>query len=166
MTPPVIMSLTQSTFEAMILSRSFRASSTLADSVATDPAMWPPGTEIAVLQERTRGPSALPSAIMSLAMPSRSCRPPTVLAEFDRTVGLAKLMAVHLNDSRNGCGSHKDRHERLGQGCIGEAALRRIVCHPALAGRPFILETPSDREGYIREIAKVKTWWLESQQTA
>ena len=87
-----------------------------------------------------------------------------VLAEFDRTVGLAKLMAVHLNDSRNGCGSHKDRHERLGQGCIGEAALRRIVCHPALAGRPFILETPNDREGYIREIAQVKTWWLESQQ--
>ncbi len=81
-----------------------------------------------------------------------------VLSEFDRTVGLDKLMAVHLNDSKNGCGSHKDRHEKLGQGCIGEAALHRVVCHPALAGRPFILETPNDRDGYVREIAQVKAW--------
>ena len=51
-----------------------------------------------------------------------------------------------------------DRHEKLGQGCIGLEALRRVVCHPALSGRPFILETPNERDGYIREIRMVKEW--------
>lgn len=81
-----------------------------------------------------------------------------VLTTFDKAVGLDRLKAVHLNDSKNGCGSHKDRHEKLGEGCIGAEALRRVVCHPALAGRPFILETPNDRDGYIREIQMVKSW--------
>ena len=81
-----------------------------------------------------------------------------VLSKFDRVVGLRNLRAVHLNDSKNPCGSHKDRHEKLGQGCIGLEALRRVVCHPALSGRPFILETPNERDGYIREIRMVKEW--------
>ena len=81
-----------------------------------------------------------------------------VLAEFDRIIGLENLRAVHLNDSKNPCGSHKDRHEKLGQGCIGAEALRRVVRHPAFAVKPFILETPNDRDGYIREIRMVKTW--------
>ena len=81
-----------------------------------------------------------------------------VLTSFDKVVGLERLKAVHLNDSKNDCGSHKDRHEKLGQGCIDEEALRRVVCHPALSGRPFILETPNERNGYIREIREVKAW--------
>ena len=81
-----------------------------------------------------------------------------VLSEFDRVVGLRKLRAVHLNDSKNPCGSHKDRHEKLGRGCIGLEALRRVVCHPALSGRSFVLETPNERDGYIREIRMVKAW--------
>ena len=81
-----------------------------------------------------------------------------VLAEFDRVIGLNKLRAVHLNDSKNGRGSHKDRHEKLGQGALGREALRRIVTHPALEGLPFILETPNDAEGYREEIRLVKSW--------
>ena len=84
-----------------------------------------------------------------------------VLAEFDRVIGLKKLRAVHLNDSKNGRGSHKDRHEKLGQGALGREALRRIVTHPALAGLPFILETPNDAEGYREEIRLVKSWRTE-----
>ena len=81
-----------------------------------------------------------------------------VLAEFDRIIGLHNLKAVHLNDSKNTCGSHKDRHEKLGEGCIGEEALRRVVTHPLLDGRPFILETPNERAGYVKEIAEVRGW--------
>lgn len=81
-----------------------------------------------------------------------------VLAHFDEVIGLDRLKAVHLNDSKNPLGAHKDRHEKLGLGYIGEAALRRVVTHPSLSGRPFILETPNDREGYIKEIAMVKDW--------
>ena len=81
-----------------------------------------------------------------------------VLGHFDRVIGLDRLYAVHLNDSKNPRGSHKDRHEKLGQGFIGEEALRRIVCHPLLQGRPFILETPNEKEGYQREIALVREW--------
>ena len=79
-----------------------------------------------------------------------------VLDAFDRVIGLNHLYAVHLNDSKNDCGSHKDRHEKLGQGRIGLEALLRVVRHPALQGRPFILETPNDSEGYAEEIAVVK----------
>ena len=82
-----------------------------------------------------------------------------VLQHFDEVIGLSRLKAVHFNDSKNPRGSHKDRHEKLGDGAIGLEALRRIALHPALAGRPFILETPSDDAGYIREIRLVKSWF-------
>lgn len=81
-----------------------------------------------------------------------------VLEEFDRIIGLDKLYAVHLNDSMNPLASHKDRHEKLGQGMIGLEAMRRIVTHPLLYGKPFILETPNDDDGYAKEIALVKEW--------
>lgn len=81
-----------------------------------------------------------------------------VLAEFDRIIGLQNLKAVHLNDSKNVCGSHKDRHEKLGAGYIGAEALRRVVTHSLLDGRPFILETPNERAGYVKEIAEVRGW--------
>ncbi|MBQ3400161.1 MAG: endonuclease IV, partial [Lachnospiraceae bacterium] len=69
-----------------------------------------------------------------------------------------RLKAVHFNDSKNTCGARKDRHEKLGQGCIGMEAMKRIALHPALQNLPFILETPNDDEGYIREIRTVKEW--------
>lgn len=81
-----------------------------------------------------------------------------VLKEFDRIIGLERLKAIHLNDSMNPLGSHKDRHARLGEGQIGLEALQRIVCHEKLQGLPFILETPNDDEGYAAEIAMVKSW--------
>lgn len=81
-----------------------------------------------------------------------------VLQQFDDVVGLSRLKAVHFNDSKNVCGSHKDRHEKLGQGCIGLDAMKRIALHPALQGRPFILETPNDDEGYMEEIRIVRGW--------
>lgn len=81
-----------------------------------------------------------------------------VLEEFDHIIGLEKLKAIHLNDSMNPLGSHKDRHARLGEGQIGLEALQRIVCHEKLQGLPFILETPNDDEGYAAEIALVKSW--------
>lgn len=82
----------------------------------------------------------------------------SVLAEFDSVIGLDRLKAVHLNDSMNVCGSHKDRHQKLGEGYIGVEALRAVVKHPLLAGRPFILETPNDDEGYAKEISIVHSW--------
>ncbi len=81
-----------------------------------------------------------------------------VLEEFDRVIGLKRLYAVHFNDSMNECGAHKDRHAKIGEGCIGAEALRRVATHPLLAGRPFSLETPNDDEGYRREIALVREW--------
>lgn len=81
-----------------------------------------------------------------------------VLTEFDRIIGLDKLYAVHLNDSMNDCGAHKDRHQKLGLGKIGAEALKRVVTHPALQGRPFILETPNEDDGYAAEIAMVRQW--------
>ena len=82
-----------------------------------------------------------------------------VLAEFDRVIGLKRLYAVHLNNSLNPCGSHKDRHAKLLDGCIPPEALVRVTRHPALAGLPFILETPNDDAGYAQEIA-----WLRAAQ--
>ena len=76
-----------------------------------------------------------------------------VLTEFDRLIGLSRLRALHLNDSKNPFGSHKDRHEKLGQGSLGAEAFRRIVRHPALHGLPMVLETPNDLPGYAAEIA-------------
>ena len=79
-----------------------------------------------------------------------------VLTEFDRVIGLEKLRAVHLNDSKNPPGSRKDRHACLGEGTIGLEALTRIVRHPALKHLPFCLETPNDLPGYAREIALMR----------
>ena len=81
-----------------------------------------------------------------------------VLAEFDRVIGLGKLYAVHLNDSKNDIGTHKDRHEVIGGGFLGEEAIRRIVTHPLLQGTPFILETPNEDPGYKKEIALIREW--------
>ena len=75
-----------------------------------------------------------------------------VLEEFDRVVGIDRLRAVHLNDSKNELGSRKDRHECIGMGSIGLEAFKRIVNHPALRDLPFILETPNELPGYAREI--------------
>ena len=84
--------------------------------------------------------------------------PDGVLQHFDTVIGLERLKAVHFNDSKNGCGSRKDRHEKLGLGCIGMDAMKRIALHPALQNLPFILETPNEDEGYIREIHTVLEW--------
>lgn len=80
-----------------------------------------------------------------------------VLREFDDVIGLDRLKAVHLNDSRNPLGSHKDRHERIGQGEIGLEAIERIINHPKLSGLPFILETPNDDAGWTAEIAMLRS---------
>ena len=82
-----------------------------------------------------------------------------VLKRFDEVIGLERLKAVHFNDSKNPCGSHKDRHEKLGQGFLGPETMKKIAQHPALAGKPFILETPNDDEGYRKEIGIVKDWF-------
>lgn len=79
-----------------------------------------------------------------------------VLTEFDNIIGLGRLKAIHLNDSQNGRGSHKDRHARIGEGKIGLEALVRVIRHPALKNLPFILETPNDAAGYAREIAMLR----------
>lgn len=81
-----------------------------------------------------------------------------VLTKFDKIIGLERLKAIHFNDSKNECGAAKDRHEKLGQGCIGMEAMKRIALHPALQNLPFILETPNDDQGYIEEIALVNSW--------
>ncbi len=75
-----------------------------------------------------------------------------VLREFDEIVGLHRLKALHLNDSKNVFGSHKDRHACLGEGNLGLDTFRNIMRHPVLAGMPIILETPNDLPGYAREI--------------
>ena len=79
-----------------------------------------------------------------------------VLEEFDRIIGLEKLKAIHLNDSLNDLGSHKDRHARIGEGRIGLEALVRVIRHPRLEGIPFILETPNDDEGWSAEIRNLR----------
>ena len=81
-----------------------------------------------------------------------------VLQHFDDVIGLSKLKAIHFNDSKNERESHKDRHEKLGQGYLGMDAMKRIALHPALQGLPFILETPNEDEGYIREIHTILAW--------
>ncbi|MCI8910173.1 MAG: deoxyribonuclease IV [Oscillibacter sp.] len=79
-----------------------------------------------------------------------------VLTEFDRRIGLDRLKAVHLNDSKNPPGSRKDRHACIGEGAIGLEALTRVVRHPALRDLPFCLETPNELPGYAREIALMR----------
>lgn len=79
-----------------------------------------------------------------------------VLETFDRTVGLDRLKAVHLNDSLNPCGARKDRHACIGEGHIGFEALSAVTRHPALRGLPFFLETPNELPGYAEEIARLR----------
>lgn len=84
-----------------------------------------------------------------------------VLSEFDRIIGLERLKAVHINDSMNALGSHKDRHQKIGQGNIGLEAFAALINHPILHGLPFYLETPNEMEGYAAEIALLRelyTW--------
>ena len=80
-----------------------------------------------------------------------------VLAEFDRVVGLHRLKALHLNDSKNPFASHKDRHECLGQGSLGLETFRNIINHPLLKDKPMILETPNELPGYATEIALLRS---------
>ena len=80
-----------------------------------------------------------------------------VLAEFDRIIGLNRLKAIHLNDTKNPFESHKDRHEKIGDGFLGIEAITRIINHEKLKDLPFFLETPNDIDGYEREIALLKT---------
>ena len=79
-----------------------------------------------------------------------------VLSEFDRIIGLDRLKALHVNDSKNPFASHKDRHELLGQGSLGLETFRAIVNHPALKDKPMILETPNELPGYQQEIALLR----------
>ena len=81
-----------------------------------------------------------------------------VLTAFDNTVGLHRLRAVHLNNSKHDIGSHKDRHEKIDEGYLPREAIRRIITHEALRDLPFILETPNEDEGYAREIQMLKDW--------
>ena len=80
-----------------------------------------------------------------------------VLTAFDKVIGLERLKAVHINDSKNELASHKDRHEKIGDGHIGLEAFQAIVNHPALRDLPFYLETPNDLDGYAREIALLRS---------
>ena len=79
-----------------------------------------------------------------------------VLSEFDRVIGLDRLKALHLNDSKNPFGSHKDRHECIGQGSLGLDTFKAVINHPALKGLPMILETPNELPGYGEEIALMR----------
>ena len=81
-----------------------------------------------------------------------------VLDEFDKVVGLDRLKAIHINDSLNAIASHKDRHAKIGEGFIGDEAMKRIVNNPRVQGLPFILETPNDDLGYMHEIEKIRCW--------
>ena len=80
-----------------------------------------------------------------------------VLGEFDRTIGLDRLKAVHINDSMHPPGSRKDRHALIGQGTIGEAAILRVIAHPALRKLPFLLETPTDDAGHGEELRRLRS---------
>lgn len=80
-----------------------------------------------------------------------------VLEDFDKIIGIDRLKAVHLNDSKNPPNSHKDRHEKIGDGFIGTDAFERIINHPALRNLPFFLETPNELDGYAKEIGILKS---------
>lgn len=79
-----------------------------------------------------------------------------ILAEFDRVVGMDRLKALHINDSKNPFASHKDRHEKIGEGSIGMDAIVRVITHPALCHLPMVLETPNELDGYQKEIALLR----------
>ena len=84
-----------------------------------------------------------------------------VIEEFDKIIGLEKLYAIHLNDSMNTLGSHKDRHAKIGEGNIGLEAIIRIINHPKLRNLPFFLETPNELEGYGKEIKLLRENYKE-----
>lgn len=79
-----------------------------------------------------------------------------VLEEFDKIIGIERLCAIHINDSKNPFASHKDRHEKIGEGNIGLDAFERIINHPQLKDLPFLLETPNELDGYAKEIEMLK----------
>ena len=80
-----------------------------------------------------------------------------VLEEFDKVIGIERLSAIHINDSKNPFASHKDRHEKIGDGSIGTEAFERIINHPKLKDLPFLLETPNELDGYVKEIELLKS---------
>lgn len=80
-----------------------------------------------------------------------------VLDEFDKVIGIDRLKAIHINDSKNPFESHKDRHEKIGEGYIGTDAFERIINHPKLRNLPFYLETPNELSGYAKEIELLKS---------
>lgn len=86
-----------------------------------------------------------------------------VLEKFDQCIGLDKLKAIHMNDSKNLFASHKDRHEKIGEGSIGTECMVRIINHPALQGIPVYLETPNELDGYAAEIALLKAEYSQGQ---
>lgn len=86
-----------------------------------------------------------------------------VLEKFDQCIGLDKLKAIHMNDSKNLFASHKDRHEKIGEGSIGTECMVRIINHPALQGIPVYLETPNEMDGYAAEIALLKAEYRQGQ---
>jgi len=79
-----------------------------------------------------------------------------VLQHFDNVIGLDRLAAVHINDSMNPLGAHKDRHQKIGQGFLGTETFARVINHPALRDKPFFLETPNELDGYAAEIAMLR----------
>ena len=84
-----------------------------------------------------------------------------VLDEFDKIIGLEKLKAIHLNDSKNPFNSHKDRHEKIGEGSLGLEGISRIINHPKLKHLPFFLETPNELDGYKNEIEVLRKEYIE-----
>ncbi|KLE15851.1 deoxyribonuclease IV [Clostridium sp. C8] len=84
-----------------------------------------------------------------------------VLEEFDAVIGLDRLKAIHLNDSKNPFKSHKDRHEKIGEGFLGLEAITRIINHPKLKHLPFFLETPNELDGYAKEIELLRSKYVE-----
>jgi len=85
--------------------------------------------------------------------------PDEVFTKFDKVIGLKYLKAIHLNDSKNELGAHKDRHEKIGQGTLGIEGIRNIVLHPCVRNLPICLETPNDIDGYAKEIELIKTFF-------
>ncbi|HBC97416.1 MAG TPA: endonuclease IV, partial [Clostridium sp.] len=83
-----------------------------------------------------------------------------VLNKFDRIIGLDRLKAIHLNDSKNPFSSHRDRHEKIGRGFIGKEAIVRVVNHPKLCHLPFFLETPNELSGYAGEIKMLRESYM------
>ncbi|MBZ9688634.1 deoxyribonuclease IV [Clostridium estertheticum] len=84
-----------------------------------------------------------------------------VVDEFDRIIGLDKLCAIHLNDSKNPFESHKDRHEKIGEGSIGKEVIIKVINHPKLRHLPFFLETPNELAGYAQEIKILREAYIE-----